>query len=354
MAVTIFYFFRKLTLNLLITGSAGFIGFHLTKSLGEKNQHSITAIDNINDYYDVNLKYGRLEELGFNRKDVENTGSGNFIVSKLSPNIKFAKIDICDDEQIKSLFSTNSFDIILHLAAQAGVRYSIVNPHIYISSNIQGFLNILEAARLFPPKHLVYASSSSVYGLNTKIPFCENDAVDKPASLYAATKRSNELMAHTYSHLYNMPTTGLRFFTVYGQWGRPDMAPFIFTKSIIENKPIKVFNNGNMKRDFTFIDDIIEGITRVMNLIPDKNNGVPASIYNIGNGNPVELMDFIHTLEKTLEKKAVIQHDSMKAGDMIETWADCSKLENAINFKPRTSLDFGIKEFAEWYKHYYK
>jgi UDP-glucuronate 4-epimerase len=243
-----------------------------------------------------------------------------------------------------SLFRDNAFDIVLHLAAQAGVRYSLTNPHCYISANIQGFLNILEAAKAYPPRHLVYASSSSVYGLNAKIPFSENDDVSRPASLYAATKRSNELMAHTYSHLYHLPVTGLRFFTVYGPWGRPDMSPFIFTDAIINEKPINVFNNGNMQRDFTFIDDIVEGIIRVMNRIPGGD--VPAALYNIGAGKPVELMDFIHTLEDALGKKARIQYAPMQPGDVIATFADCSALERDTGFRPQIELSDGIHIFV--------
>jgi UDP-glucuronate 4-epimerase len=335
-------------MKLLVTGVAGFIACHLVKRLAEEN-HSIVCVDNINDYYDVELKYGRLASLGFERKAVDSSGVNNSVVSSVYPAIHFIKMDLCDAEHIAALFSTGNFDIVLHLAAQAGVRYSLVNPHAYISGNIQGFFNILEAARRYPPKHFVYASSSSVYGLNTKTPFSENDMVNKPASLYAATKCSNELMAHAYSHLHNIPVTGLRFFTVYGPWGRPDMAPFIFTKSIIEGKPINVFNNGNMKRDFTFVDDIIEGIIRVMNTIPCGN-----VVYNIGNGGPVQLMDFIHILEDALGKKASIVFAPMQAGDVIETWADCSALERDTGFRPSTELSFGIGKFVEWYKEYYK
>jgi len=341
-------------MKLLITGTAGFIGYHLTRRLAEEN-HSIVCIDSINDYYDVDLKYGRLRALGFERGTLEVADTGNLVVSPSFPCIRFAKMDLCDTKRILALFSEESFDIVLHLAAQAGVRYSLTNPHAYISGNIQGFLNILEAARLYPPRHLVYASSSSVYGLNTKIPFSENDAVYQPASLYATTKRSNELMAHTYSHLYNIPTTGLRFFTVYGPWGRPDMSPFIFTKAILGGKPINVFNNGNMKRDFTFIDDIVEGIIRAMNTIPDGNgvDTTPAMIYNIGNGGPVPLMDFIRKLEDTLGRKAIIHYAPMQPGDVCATWADCSALERDTGFRPYTALSDGIRIFTEWYKKYY-
>jgi UDP-glucuronate 4-epimerase len=266
------------------------------------------------------------------------------------------RIDLCDAGRLAGLFSNNAFDIVLHLAAQAGVRYSLTNPGAYISGNIQGFFNVLECARMHPPRRLVYASSSSVYGLNTKIPFSENDAVNRPASLYAATKLSDELMAHSYGYLYHIPTTGLRFFTVYGPWGRPDMAPFIFTKSIIEGKPIDVFNNGKMKRDFTYIDDIVEGIVRVMNVTPKEktgNNAASGAIYNIGNGRPTGLMDFIHTLEEALGKKAVIHYAPMQAGDVIATWADCSRLKRDTGFLPHTDLSTGIKKFVEWYGNFY-
>jgi UDP-glucuronate 4-epimerase len=345
---------KKNMVKVLVTGAAGFIGCHLVKRLAEEN-HSVVCVDNINDYYDVDLKYGRLASLGFERNAVDAADADYSAVSSVYPTIRFIKTDLCDTERTAALFSDGAFDAVLHLAAQAGVRYSLVNPHAYISANIQGFFNVLEAVRLHPPRHLVYASSSSVYGLNTKIPFSENDASDKPASLYAATKRSGELMAYTYSHLYRIPSTGLRFFTVYGPWGRPDMSPFIFTKAISEGRPINVFNNGNMKRDFTFIDDIVECIIRVMNRIPDGNGeeSVPAAIYNIGNGAPVPLMDFIHTLEDALGKKAVIQYAPMQPGDVCETWADCSALERDTGFHPYTPLSDGIHKFIKWYNSYY-
>ena len=342
-------------MKLLITGTAGFIGYHLSKRLSQEN-HEIICIDNINDYYDTDLKYNRLAALGLNPEQLNAINPDILAESALFGNIRFGKIDICDTNRITKLFSENSFDCVLHLAAQAGVRYSITNPHAYISSNIHGFLNILEAAKLFPPRRLIYASSSSVYGMNTNIPFSENDTVGKPVSLYAATKLSNELMAHTYNHLYHLPLTGLRFFTVYGPWGRPDMAPIIFAKSIMENKPINVYNNGNMKRDFTFIDDIVEGIVRIMNNFSGKisEQNIPAAIYNIGNGSPVELMDFIHTLENSIGKKAIINYVPMQPGDVIATWADCSKLDHDIGFHPHTDLSVGVNEFIKWYKEYYR
>jgi len=347
-------------MKLLVTGTAGFIGYHLTRRLAQEN-HQIICIDNINDYYDVDLKYGRLRALGLDRDVFDNKNTGGFAVSSIFPNFRFKKMDLCELDRMIEIFSSDSgasskpFDVVVHLAAQAGVRYSLTNPSAYISGNVQGFLNVLEAAKLYPPKHLIYASSSSVYGLNTKIPFSEVDAVNQPVSLYAVTKRSNELMAHTYSHLYNIPTTGLRFFTVYGPWGRPDMAPFIFTKAILEGKPIDVFNNGDMKRDFTFIDDIIEGIIRVINMTTKESEPdvVPASIYNIGNGTPVHIMDFIHTLEYALGRKAVLNFAPMQPGDVCATWADCSVLEHDTGFRPYTSLTEGIKSFIEWYKIFY-
>jgi len=340
-------------MKLLITGVAGFIGCHLVKRLAQDN-HSIICVDNINDYYDVDLKYDRLSFIGIERDAINVCGDNKFIVSSDYPGLSFIKMDLCDQEHIMSLFREGDFDIVIHLAAQAGVRYSLTNPHAYISANLHGFLNILEAARAYLPRHLVYASSSSVYGLNTTIPFSEDDNVSKPASLYAATKRANELMAHTYSHLYHIPMTGLRFFTVYGPWGRPDMSPYIFTKAIIEEKPINVFNNGNMKRDFTYIDDIIEGIIRVIGHISDGNDVVPAAIYNIGAGKPVELMDFIRILENALNKKAIINYAPMQSGDVIATWADCSALQRDTGFRPQTVLVDGIQKYVEWFRGYYK
>ncbi|MDR0487637.1 MAG: NAD-dependent epimerase/dehydratase family protein [Treponema sp.] len=334
-------------MKLLVTGAAGFIGCHLAKRLAQDN-HSVTAVDNINDYYDVDLKYARLALLGIQRNAIEAAGENKCTVSSVFPGLTFVKMDLCDTERTASLFQNGAFDIVVHLAAQAGVRYSLTNPHCYISSNIQGFLNVLEAARKYPPRRLVYASSSSVYGLNDKIPFSEDDDTGRPASLYAATKRSNELMAHTYSHLYQIPATGLRFFTVYGPWGRPDMSPFIFTDAIVKGKPVNVFNNGDMKRDFTFIDDIVEGVVRVM----DRQNA--AAIYNIGAGKPVEIMDFIRTLENALNKEAVINYAPMQPGDVAATWADCSALERDTGFRPQTALFDGIQKFVTWYKNYYK
>jgi UDP-glucuronate 4-epimerase len=327
-------------MNILITGSAGFIGYHVTKRLASEG-HIITALDNVNDYYDVDLKFGRLASLGI---------KGSSRKSSIYPNLTFVKEDICVEENIKKLFKKNRFDAVLHLAAQAGVRYSLTNPNVYIASNVQGFLNILEAVRLYPVKHLVYASSSSVYGTNVTQPFSERDNCDNPASLYAVTKRTGELMADTYCKLYGIPVTGLRFFTVYGPWGRPDMAPFLFTKAILSGKPLSIFNNGNMSRDFTYIEDIVEGTVRVIRLEQKESS----KIYNIGNGKPVRLLDFIRVLEMELGKKAELNFLPMQKGDVPVTWADCTMLENDTGYKPHTSLERGIKYFVNWYRKFYK
>jgi len=331
----------------LVTGSAGFIGFYLSKRLLNEGC-SVIGLDNLNDYYDVNLKKDRLNIL------------------KQHEQFKFKYVDLKDKEKLEDIFKENKIDIVVNLAAQAGVRYSLQNPDVYIQSNVVGFLNILEMCRHYKIDHLVYASSSSVYGLNVKMPFSVHDNVDHPLSLYAATKKSGELMAHTYSHLYGLPTTGLRFFTVYGPWGRPDMALFLFTEAILNDKPIKVFNYGKMKRDFTYIDDIIEGVVRVLNNPPqpnpnwDKTNpdpgtsSAPYKVYNIGNNNPVELMKFIETLEEKLGKKAEKKFLPMQDGDVPETYADIDDLVKDFGFKPSTSLNDGIERFVEWYKEYYK
>jgi len=338
-------------MKILITGIAGFIGYHLAKRFAGEG-HEITAIDNINDYYDVDLKYGRLTELGL----LAQTVSDAPVLSTKHPNLRFMRRDIADGESVKALFRREHFEYVVHLAAQAGVRYSLTHPNLYIASNVQGFLNLLEVIRENPVKHLIYASSSSVYGLNTKQPFSETDATDRPASLYAATKKTCELMAHTYAHLYKIPATGLRFFTVYGPWGRPDMAPFLFTRAILEGKAIDVFNSGNMSRDFTYIDDIVEGVVRVMAHIPASGGAesAPAKIYNIGNGKPVALLDFIHTLEETLGTKAKMNMLPMQPGDVPVTWADCSALERVTGFRPGISIQEGVSRFAAWYREYYK
>ena len=332
--------------KVLITGSSGFIGFHLAKLL-LKNNYEVVGIDNMNDYYDVRLKKGRLE-----------------ILQKYD-NYTFYKIDLKDKEDIDSLFEKYRFDYVINLAAQAGVRYSIENPYAYVDSNLIGFVNILEACRHYPVKHLLYASSSSVYGGNKVAPFSTEHQVDHPVSLYAATKKSNELMAHTYSHLYKIPTTGLRFFTVYGPWGRPDMAYFSFTDAILKDKPITVFNHGKMERDFTYIDDIVEGIYRLLPLAPQSNpdwdetkdklseSFAPYKVYNIGNNQPVQLEKFISVLEDKIGKKAVRNYMEMQPGDVVRTYADTSDLEKAIDFKPSTSIEDGLEKFATWYKEFY-
>ena len=346
-------------MKILVTGSAGFIGFHLTKKLLERGD-VVVGIDNINDYYDVNLKYARLAETGI---DKEAEYWNKRITSTKYPNYNFIRMKLEDKEPIKKLIANEQFDSICHLAAQAGVRYSLENPYAYIDSNIVGFLNIIEAARDNNIKHLVYASSSSVYGGNTKMPLSTSDSVDHPISLYAATKKSNELMAHVYSHLFNIPTTGLRFFTVYGPWGRPDMALFLFTKSILENRPIQVFNYGNMTRDFTFIDDIIKGVVKVIdtpakptmdtNPDPSSSNIAPYKVYNIGNSNPVKLLDYIEAIENELGKKAIKEFLPMQPGDVPYTEADVSDLVRDFGYKPTTKVQDGIKEFIKWYKQFY-
>lgn len=332
--------------NYLVTGAAGFIGFHLSKRLLDRGDR-VVGIDNLNEYYDVNLKKNRLSKL-------EGT-----------PGFTFQKLDLADREGVKDLFSENKFDYVANLAAQAGVRYSLINPHAYIDCNIVGFLNILEGCRHSNIKHLVFASSSSVYGANTKMPFSVHHNVDHPVSLYAATKKSNELMAHTYSSLYKLPCTGLRFFTVYGPLGRPDMALFLFTRAILENKPIDVFNHGKMKRDFTYVDDIVEGVVRLIDKVAEPNpcwNGdnpdsatsyAPYRIYNIGNNNPVELMKFIEVLEDCLGKKARKNLLPIQPGDVPETYADVDDLTKEVGFKPNTTIEEGIKKFVEWYREYY-
>ncbi len=345
-------------MKILLTGTAGFIGFHLAKKLLEKG-HTIVGIDNINNYYDINLKYARLAEAGISI-DAEEWHKP--VQSKITKDYTFIRMNLEDRDQLNHLFETKKFDVVCNLAAQAGVRYSIENPHAYIQSNVVGFMNILEACRNYPVKHLLYASSSSVYGNSTKMPLSVIDRVDNPISLYAATKKSNELMAHTYSHLYNIPTTGLRFFTVYGPWGRPDMAPILFANAISKGNPIKVFNNGNLERDFTYVDDIVEGITRMITSGPFSSANkeemaetkAPYSIHNIGNGNPVKLMDFIETIENSIGKKAIKEMYPMQAGDVYKTFADVTSLQEQYNYAPNTSLKEGIGEFIKWYKEYYR
>ncbi len=336
-------------MKILITGAAGFIGSFLSKKL-VLNQYQIIGLDNINDYYDVSLKYSRLKTTGI---DIEEIKYGEFVESKINKNYKFIKLDLEDRPNINKLFKTEKFDIVCNLAAQAGVRYSLKNPDTYIDSNISGFFNVLKACADYRVKHFIYASSSSVYGLNKKIPFSEDDYVQKPISLYAATKLTNELLASTYNHLYQLPVTGLRFFTVYGPWGRPDMAYFIFTKAILENKTIKVFNNGKLARDFTYIDDIINGIEKILQTVENLKDNNTCEILNIGRGQKINLLDFISEIENTLGKKAIKNYVSMQKGDVYETYADITKLEKKYNYKPIINLKEGIEQFVEWYKKFY-
>lgn len=348
-------------MKILITGSAGFIGHFLTRKLLERGDE-VVGLDNINDYYDVNLKYARLAETGVDRAGIDwNTLSP----SSKFPNYRFIRLNLEDKRKLHTLFKKEKFDIVAHLAAQAGVRYSITNPDVYVQSNVAGFLNILEACRQFNIQHLVYASSSSVYGLNEQMPFSVGQCASHPVSLYAATKKSNELMAHAYSYLFNLPTTGLRFFTVYGPWGRPDMAYFMFTDSIMKNKPITVYNEGMMKRDFTYIDDVVEGIVHVLDvpaqpktnwsgLRPDPSTSpAPYRIYNIGNDNPVALMDFIRIIEKNCDKKAQIIMKEHERSDVLSTWADIDQLVSDFDYKPVTPIQTGLSKFIKWFREYY-
>jgi len=330
-------------MKILVTGTAGFIGYHLATKLLELG-HEVIGLDNINDYYDVNLKYARLNNLGINQDEIE---ENKLITSSTNPKHKFIKANLEDKDIINNLFETQKFDAVCNLAAQAGVRYSIENPDAYISSNIVGFMNILEACRNYNVKNLSYASSSSVYGLNKSQPFKVEDKTDTPVSLYAATKKSNELMAHTYSHLYNIQTTGLRFFTVYGPYGRPDMAPMLFTDAILNDRAIKVFNHGKMSRDFTYVDDIVDGIINVI------LNPSDFKVYNIGNNAPVSLMEFIQTIEKAIGKEAKKNFLPMQDGDVESTYADVSGLIENFGYKPDTKLADGIAEFVKWYREFY-
>jgi UDP-glucuronate 4-epimerase len=331
----------------LVTGAAGFIGYHVAKLLLDAN-HEVTGLDNLNDYYDPALKHARL--------------------NRLAPhaNFRFEKADLADQPAIDSIFQRGQFQHVIHLAAQAGVRYSLQNPHAYANSNLSGFLNLLEACRRHPVEHLVFASSSSVYGLNTKTPFAIGDPTDHPVSLYAATKKANEMMAHAYSHLYRIPTTGLRFFTVYGPWGRPDMAPWLFTKAILAGEPIKVFNHGNMRRDFTYIDDIAGGVIKISGVTPAANpnwdsahpdpatSSAPYRLHNIGNNQPIELTRFITATETALGKKAACEYLPMQPGDVLETAADIDTLTAATNFRPLTTIEDGMLKFCDWYRRFHK
>ncbi|MDQ1264264.1 MAG: UDP-glucuronate 4-epimerase, partial [Campylobacterota bacterium] len=341
-------------MKILVTGTAGFIGYHLAKKLLEQGD-DVVGLDSINDYYDVNLKYARLAELGINIEDIKQLPTPNhYTLSTRFPKHKFYKANLEDTQAINHIFKTEQFDAVVNLAAQAGVRYSIENPHAYIQSNVIGFMNILEACRNFNVKNLVYASSSSVYGLNKSQPFKTTDMTDTPISLYAATKKSNELMAHTYSHLYGINTVGLRFFTVYGPWGRPDMAPMLFTDAILNDRAIKVFNHGDMSRDFTYIDDIIDGVIKIIDNQPSLTPTNHYRIYNIGNNSPVQLLDFIKTLENVLGKEAKKEFLPMQDGDVVSTYADVSDLINDFGYKPNTPLKSGVEKFVKWYREFYR
>ena len=336
--------------TILVTGAAGFIGYHLCEAL-LKAGHNVIGLDNINDYYDVNLKYARLNNLGIKREKAE-VFDAIFNSSKYGSQMQFVRMHLEDREELPTLFKEFEFDVVCNLAAQAGVRYSLENPEAYVDSNINGFLNILECCRHNVVKRLVYASSSSIYGNNDVVPFTETANVDKPISLYAATKKSNELMAHTYSHLYGIETIGLRFFTVYGPWGRPDMAMFLFTDAIVNKKPIKVFNSGDLSRDFTYVDDIVAGVTAT--LLEASNDTSLYKLYNIGNSSPVQLMDFIKSIENNLGVVAEKEMLPMQAGDVYQTWADVSRLQKDYSYKPDTSVNNGVEAFVNWYKMYYK
>ena len=342
-------------MKVIVTGAAGFIGSKLSQMLAQRGDYVI-GVDNINDYYDVNLKYARMRYLLGVDVIGEDMAFGEKIISSIYPNLSFIRLSIDDKTALDSLFEREHFDVVVNLAAQAGVRYSITHPYVYMQSNMIGFFNILEACRNYDVPRLVFASSSSVYGMNDKVPYCEDDKVDSPVSLYAATKKSNELMAHCYSKLYGFQTIGLRYFTVYGPWGRPDMSPMLFADALREDRPIKVFNNGDMIRDFTYIDDIVEGTIRAIDYMLDKNqylHNVPHKIYNIGCSNPIKLMDFISELEIAYGKKALKEFLPMQPGDVYQTNADTSRLEEDMGYKPHWSLHEGILSFMKWYKCYF-
>jgi UDP-glucuronate 4-epimerase len=353
---------QNLSMNILITGTAGFIGFHVANAFVQAG-NTVTGIDNLNHYYDIAVKHGRLQAAGI---DTTHLPYYTAIQSNTHPNYTFYVIDLEDYKALQQLFAGKKFDIVIHLAAQAGVRYSVTNPHAYINSNMLGFLNILECCKAYNIQHLVYASSSSVYGMSKEETFSTADPVNHPISLYAATKRSNELMAHVYSNMYNLPVTGLRFFTVYGPWGRPDMALFLFTKAILESKPIDVYNNGNMLRDFTYIDDIVEGIVRVAQHPPAGDAALfaeapdpsfswaPFKIYNIGNNQPVKLLDFIEIIEKTVGKKAIKNFMPLQPGDVYKTYADVTPLIEDLDYKPDTPVEYGVQQFVKWFREFYK
>jgi len=322
-------------MRILITGAAGFIGFHTARRLC-RDGHQVVGIDNLNSYYSVELKQARLSQLAAHS------------------HFEFHRLDLADKQALLELFAGQRFDQVIHLAAQAGVRYSIDSPDTYAQSNLVGFLNVLEACRAYKPSHLIYASSSSVYGLNHKLPYATSDAVEQPISFYAATKRANELMAHSYAHLYGIPTTGLRFFTVYGPWGRPDMALFKFTDAILKGQPIDVYNDGAMSRDFTYIDDIVEALVRLIPLPPEPETGAPNKVYNIGFGSPVKLLDFIECLEDALNIRAIKHFMPLQSGDVLNTWADTRELEARVGFRPQVTVSTGVPSFVDWYCSYYR
>ncbi|KQS33277.1 NAD-dependent epimerase/dehydratase family protein [Dyadobacter sp. Leaf189] len=331
-------------MSVLVTGAAGFIGFHLVKKLIEKG-HDVVGIDNINDYYSVTLKHDRLRECGI---DIDNPVLENYYKSDIA-NYEFFKMDLTEMDKLSELFETRRFRYVINLAAQAGIRYSLENPRSYLSSNVEGFFNVLECSRLVKPEKLIYASSSSVYGLNTEQPFAISQKSETPINIYAASKKANELMAHAYSHLYNIQTVGLRFFTVYGPWGRPDMAPYLFANAIEKGEAINVYNHGNMKRDFTYIDDIVSGIYAVL----DTQLTEQYQVFNIGNGQPVDLMDFIKCLESSFGKPAEINLKEMIPGDIVSTWADTAELERATGYRAATDISTGVEHFAKWHRAYH-
>ncbi|MCE0461037.1 MULTISPECIES: NAD-dependent epimerase/dehydratase family protein [Pseudomonas] len=321
-------------MKILVTGVAGFIGFHTARRLCHDG-HQVIGLDNLNGYYSVELKQARLSELA------------------VHDHFRFRLLDVADKQALLDLFAEDAFDCVVHLAAQAGVRHSLDNPDIYAQSNLVGFLNVLEACRAHRPEHLIFASSSSVYGLNERMPYATTDSVDQPVSFYAATKRANELMAHAYSHLYGIPTTGLRFFTVYGPWGRPDMAPFKFTEAILGGRAIDLYNEGAMSRDFTYIDDIVEGLVRLIPLPPTNGAGVPNKVYNIGFGSPVKLLQFVECLEEALGMRAIKNFLPLQSGDVVDTWADTRELEERVGFRPQVAVPVGVQSFVDWYRSYY-
>lgn len=335
-----------MNMNILVTGAAGFIGFHVVRELLRQG-YDVAGLDNINPYYDVHLKYARLAETGIARKKIK---EGEWVQSNKYPTYRFIRLDLTDAKGLFTLFRDERFTDVLHFAAQAGVRYSLENPLSYINSNIVGFTHLLEACRSYPVRHLLYASSSSVYGNDTPTPYKESARTDHPVSLYAATKKANELLAYAYSKLYGLPATGIRFFTVYGPWGRPDMAPWLFMSAVTEGRPIKVFNSGKMQRDFTYIDDIVEGVLKILPAPPQAD--IPHVVYNMGCSSPIQLIDFIRIIEKTTGKQAIQEMADMQPGDVVSTYADTSLLQQRFGYKPRTSVKTGIREFYDWFKKY--